>query len=157
VLGDFRVDLEELDDKLDTLLVIAGRLEAARARVSPVRFRLTFNVVTLEGADMLVNMTDVQKFGAAIAVTDARGNPAAIDGVPEWSTSEETVLTVEPAADGLSAVVRAAGTIGVGQVVVSLDADLGDGVRPLTGVLDVSVVASEATAVGFAVTAPEAA
>jgi hypothetical protein len=52
-------------------------------------------------------MTATQQRTYTIAPKDSKGRPAALDGIPVWAGSDETVITVEPAADGLSAVVRA--------------------------------------------------
>jgi hypothetical protein len=51
--------------------------------------------------------------------------------------------------DGLSAQIDAVGPLGNFQVTVTVDADLGEGVKPLIGILDVEVVASEAVVVNF--------
>ena len=95
----------------------------------------------------MLTLTDTQKCALSVDFRTAAGNPAKVDGVPAWSVSDENVLEVQPAADGLSAVVLAKGPLGVGQVRVTADADLGTGVREINGLLDVEVVASEATSV----------
>ena len=68
-----------------------------------------------------------------------------MDGVPVWATSDAAIASIEPAADGLSCIVRAAANLGSAQVSVTADADLGEGVQPLTGVLDLEVVGGAAT------------
>jgi len=99
-------------------------------------------------------LTDVQKVALAIAPKSAAGNPAAVDGVPVWSSSDETVLTLTVAADGFSAEAVTTGKLGVAQVNVTADADLGDGTKTITGVLDVEVKASEAVALDIGAGAP---
>jgi hypothetical protein len=80
-----------------------------------------------------------------LSIQDSQGRPAAVDGVPQWASSDETVLRVTPAADGMSAVVDTV-AIGVARVTVSADADLGSGTAPITGVSeDVNVVQDPAT------------
>jgi len=74
-----------------------------------------------------------------------------------WTVSDPALLLLTVEADGLSASVAAAGPLGVGQVTVTADADLGAGARDLVGILDVEVVGSDAVALDFKVTAPEAA
>jgi hypothetical protein len=96
---------------------------------------------------MALILTDVQKVTLAVAFVSAKGNPAVVDGLPVWGTSDATVLSVVPAADGLSADVVAVGPLGTAQVSVTADADLGEGVRALVGTLDVTVIASEAGAI----------
>lgn len=98
---------------------------------------------------MAVTMTVDHFFEASLQPVDSFGNPARVDGVPVWGVSDESILDVGPSADGLSAIVSAVGTVGVAQVTVSADADLGDGVRELTGILDVEVLAGEAVALSI--------
>jgi len=100
-------------------------------------------------------LTDTQKTALAIAVVDAKGNAALIDGVPVWTSSDDAILAVTAAADGLSAVAVAVGPLGQAQVNVSADADLGAGVSAITGTLDVQVIAGAAVAVTIAAGAPE--
>lgn len=108
----------------------------------------TANTVHIQrSADMALILTDVQKVGLSVSFVTAKGNPAAVDGLPVWSVSDATVLSVVPAADGLSADVVAVGPLGTSQVSVTADADLGEGVRALIGTLDVTVVASEAASI----------
>ena len=91
-------------------------------------------------------ITDKQKFPVSVAFVSAAGNPAKVDGAPVWSSSDETILKVTAAEDGMSASVEAVGPVGTAQVVVKADADLGEGVKEISGVLDVEVLASEAVA-----------
>lgn len=102
---------------------------------------------------MLV-LTETQKCTLSIAPVTAKGTPAQVDGVPQWATANPAVAEIAPAADGMSAVVRAAG-VGLTQISVTVDADLGVGVRNLSGVLDVDVRAGEAVSVGITAGTPE--
>ena len=104
---------------------------------------------------MALVLTDLEKVSLSVAFTSAAGNPAVVDGVPVWGTSDESILSVVAAEDGLSAVVTTVGPIGTAQVSVTADADLGEGIKPLVGTLDVSVVASEAVFAIVASGAPE--
>lgn len=92
----------------------------------------------------MLMLTDLQQVNLAVAFTTKAGNSAKVDGVPVWATSDETVLTVVPSEDGLSAEAVTVGPLGVAQITVTADADLGEGVETLTGVLDVEVLASKA-------------
>lgn len=96
---------------------------------------------------MALILTDVQKVTFSVSFVTAKGNPAPVDGAPVWSVSDATVLSVIPAANGLSADVVAVGPLGLSQVSVTADADLGGGVKALVGTLDVQVVASEAASI----------
>jgi hypothetical protein len=100
-------------------------------------------------------LTDTQKSTLTIEPVTAKGRPALLDGVPEWSSSNPAVASIEPAVDGLSAVVVARGA-GETQISVTADADLDEGeTREISGVLDVQVKAGEAVSVGIAAGTPE--
>jgi hypothetical protein len=104
---------------------------------------------------MALVLTATQKAALAISVVDAKGNPAQVDDVPVWGVSNESVLTLTVAEDGMSASVAAVGPVGASQVSVTCDADLGDGLKPIVGLLDVTVVAGEAVAVALTPGTPE--
>jgi hypothetical protein len=92
---------------------------------------------------------------ASIQPVDAEGNPAKVDGVPTWSSSDKTIADVtNVATDGLSAnvIAIAPGTV---QINVSGDADLTGGSKPITGVLDVNVIAGEAVSFQISTSEPE--
>lgn len=93
---------------------------------------------------MALTLQVTQQFPIEIQPVDARGNPAAVDGAPTWSVSDDTLLKVEAADDGLSAVVSALGPVGSAQVTVRADARMGAEVREIVGTLDVSLIAAEA-------------
>lgn len=92
---------------------------------------------------MLV-LTDIQKVEFSVSAVSAAGNPASLDGAPVWTSSDDSVLTLVVSEDGLTCEAVTTGKLGVAQVKVVADADLGEGVTSLTGVLDVEVVASQA-------------
>jgi hypothetical protein len=100
-------------------------------------------------------LTDEQKVQLNVAFKTAAGNPARVDGTPAWSSSDETVITVVPSEDGLSATALASGALGVAQVVCEADADLGEGVRPITGTLDIEVRPAEAVSALVVAGVPE--
>lgn len=90
-----------------------------------------------------------------IAYVDANGNPARVDGPVVWDSSDEDIahidpFTVQPVPDGLpdnGVVMLVPGTkTGNCQISATADADLGDGVRNLVTLMDVSVVGGEAVA-----------
>lgn len=99
-------------------------------------------------------LSDIQKVALSITPVDGAGNPAPVEGVV-WASSNEAVLTVVAAEDGLSAVVTAVGPLGQAQVSVKADAQIGEGVVELTGVLDVDVVASQAVSLAVTAGTPE--
>ena len=100
-------------------------------------------------------LKDTEKVSISIGIVDVKGNPAPVDGLPAWTSSNEAVLALVVASDGMSAVSTAVGSLGTSQVGVSADADLGSGVTPIVGTLDIDVVASEAVAVNLVPGTPE--
>jgi len=105
---------------------------------------------------MALVLTDEQKVPLVLAPKTAAGNPAALDGAPVWTVSDETVLELTVSEDGLSASVAAKG-LGSAQVSVVADADLDEGeTREISGVLDIVVVAAEAASLGISAGVPEA-
>jgi hypothetical protein len=77
--------------------------------------------------------TDQNYPNATVSFTNKRGQPAPVQGVPVWASSDSTVLAVTPAADGLSAKIDTVAA-GTARVTVTADADLGPGVTTITGV-----------------------
>jgi hypothetical protein len=101
-----------------------------------------------------MTLRDDQKVSLTIQPVDKKGKPAPVDGAPVWASSDETVITVVPADDGLSAVASAVAP-GSCRVVVTADADLGSGVTPLTGTLDFTVTGGQAATISIVAGTPE--
>jgi hypothetical protein len=108
---------------------------------------------TAEGDHMALVVKDTDVPGtvtATVTFADAKGKPAKVDGVPTWVASDPTIVdTVTPAADGLSAVLHVTDTVGVSQITVSADVDLGSGVNSVDFVDTVSVIAGDAVSATF--------
>ncbi len=100
-------------------------------------------------------MFNDEKLPLAVKFVDANGNDAPVDGVPVWiSTSDASVLTMNVAADGMSAfAVSVDGAQGVATVTVTADAHIGAGVTNISGSLDVAVMNRPLEAVGVQLTA----
>jgi hypothetical protein len=130
--------------------LIATRLTIRVGRILPIHP----NPKERAMAELLV-LTDEQKVVLFLEPKTAAGNPAKVDGVPEWSVSNADVLALQVSADGMSAVAVASGPLGGAQVNVTADADLGEGARPITAVQDIEVRAAEATQLGIRAGAPE--
>lgn len=77
--------------------------------------------------------TDQNYPNVTLVITNALGQPAPVDGVPVWASSDATMLTVTPAADGLSALVDTVGP-GTARFSITADADTGSGVTTITAV-----------------------
>ncbi len=125
--------------------------------VNPISFavQLNENGPTAKGVTGM-QMTADQKVAVSISITNpVTGKPAKVDGVPVWATSDETVITVEPAADGMSATVSGV-TAGDARVVVTADADLGAGVSTISGALDFTIEAGALPTITLTAGVPEA-
>lgn len=109
--------------------------------------RIVFNAV-LDGKLYLgvenMILTSTQKVELSIQPVDAKGNPAVVDGEPVWATSNPDVVSLEVAEGGMSCTAVAVGPVGTAQVAVTADADLGEGVAHITGLLDLEVMAGAA-------------
>ncbi len=130
-LPGLRVTLEGL---IDAVLDFVKLIVTHRKKAVSIRF-------FVRGKEIyMVNLTATQKVSYTLKVTDAKGRPAKLDGVPVHSSSDETVATVVAAADGMSGVVNAVNDLGgVCQIKVEGDADLGTGVEAIDAFLDVTV------------------
>lgn len=117
-------------------------------------YRINNQIIISEDIKMII-LTDVQKVLVTVSPVSAKGNAAPVDGIPVWEVSDTSLLSVVPSEDGLSAVVTAVGPIGLAQVSVKGDADLGEGVVEIVGILDVEVVASSATTFALTPGVPE--
>lgn len=82
-------------------------------------------------------------FTAEFFSDDAATKPAKVQGVPVWATSQPDVAIVEPAADGLSCVVKAVQG-GDSRISMVADGDMSAGTREITAFADVHVVGAEA-------------
>lgn len=103
---------------------------------------------------MALVMTATQQCLLTMQPLDAKGNPAAVDNVADWQVVNTDVCTLEVAPDGVTALCKAT-AVGDTQVSCTADADLGAGVRNITGLLDVSIRAAEAVSMGIVAGTPE--
>lgn len=99
-------------------------------------------------------LTDIQKVTVAVQPKSAAGNIALVDGKPVWTVSDDTIITLEVSEDGFSVEAITTGKLGSAQIAINLDSDLGEGVKDLTGILDVTVIASDAVNVEINVGTP---
>lgn len=137
-----KVCIQELGPKAKLFFRLGGAVlvDGPDPEITPGDF-------TVQGEHMIVILPDTHQFPVSISIVDAKGNPAQVEGVPVWASSDESVALVVPASDGLSAVVAAVGPLGTCQITVTADADLGEGVTNISGLLDVTVVASAAVGI----------
>jgi hypothetical protein len=107
------------------------------------------NTLQVKGDIMAFQLPIDKKVTVSISPVDAKGNPAKVEGAPVWAFSDPTQCEVVPSADGMSAVLSPLGPLGTGQLNVTADADLGEGVKPISGLLEVETIGGEA--VGFTI------
>ena len=122
--------------------------------------RIVFSRAKINGAEFkgdlkAMILKDNQQVSLAIQPVDAKGKPAQVDGKPAWESSDPSIVSVTPSDDGLSAVAAAGQNLGHAQISVKADADLGEGVRLITGVLEFDVVAGEAVSLSIIAGQPE--
>jgi hypothetical protein len=84
------------------------------------------------------------------STTDAHGNPATLDGVPAWESSDPEVVTVTSAPDGMSANIRSGDATGTATVT----ATAAEGAGTVVGVLSVIVAEGDVTVIDFSVGTP---
>lgn len=117
-------------------------------------YRINNQTILMEDIKMVI-LTDTQKVSLSVNPVSAKGNVALLDEAPVWEVSDPAVLSLLVAEDGLSATVFAVGPVGIAQVVVRGDADLGEGVTEIVGTLDVEVVAGSAASFAIVTGVPE--
>ncbi len=115
--------------------------------------RILIKIGQVQEQQMPLVMTATQQCELTMQPLDAKGNPAPIDGIAEWAVSNPGVCSIQPAPDGITALVVAI-AIGDTQVNATADADLGSGTRQITGLIDVSIKAAEAVSLGIVAGTP---
>ncbi len=114
---------------------------------------------------MEARMTDSQFTVLTPRFLDKNGNPAKVDGSPEYSTDNTDLLSLEPGTlnddgtftigGGISCRVSAVGPLGSASVTMKADADLGEGQIPLFGTAAITIDAGQATNVELSATEPK--
>ena len=120
--------------------------------IFPVRLRLVFgrpeNRCLPQGtppmAETSVTLTDIQHVAVTLEADDAANNPVPLNFAtpPVWTSSDPTIVTVSPNADGSNADVEATGILGAAQIKAT---GLNAAGQEITGIGDVSVVTSGPT------------
>ncbi len=144
----------------EELNAVAGLVRSVR-RLLGTRYyaeSILFTCVTLSPTKFWargvnkMQMTDVQQSVAHIAAVDAEGNPATLDSVPAWVSSDPSIVIVAAAPDGMSAVVSSPTPGPLGSAVVTVTAKIGG--IDVSATLAVDIIASTATAINIATDAP---
>ncbi len=95
---------------------------------------------------MAKTITDIQHVAVTLAEKDAAGNTTPFDfpTPPVWASSDDTIATVTPSADGSNADVATTGKLGTATITVSgMTADS----RPIVGRGDLTVTTSAPTTI----------
>lgn len=139
--------------------LIVAVFERLGVDLNPPDLNFTIGPVTnahdAQGVPMTIVLTNEQKVLIAINPRTAAGNPAPLDGNPMFTSSDESVITIEPTDDPnrVFVVAQAAGSATMN---ASADADMDEGeVRTLTGSIDFVVDQAEASDLGFVAGEPE--
>lgn len=88
-----------------------------------------------------------QQADVVVEFPDFYGNPSRVDGKPTWQHSDSSLGTLNVSADGMMATYIPSGPLGVDQITVTADADLGAGVRTISGSMDLQIEAGGAQSV----------
>lgn len=95
-------------------------------------------------------LTATQNCEVLVSVKDKKGNVAQVQD-PVFTVSDEAIVTQVPSVDNpgnpLATKVSAVGPTGTALLTFTGDADMGDGVKPVIGTMDIVVNAGEATVV----------
>ncbi len=100
-----------------------------------------------------IEITNEQQVRVTLHPVTATGRPAQVDGPPTW-TRQSGESTVTPAEDGLSADLISSDTPGDTEILIEADADLGEGVVPISDIIRLSVRGALAANLGITVGDP---
>lgn len=101
-----------------------------------------------------IKITNAQKVKVTLNPVSQSGKPVELDGTPSWSVQSGD-STVEPAEDGKSAYLISSDVPGVTEIVVTADADLGEGVEEIAAGVILTVEGEKATSLGLEVSPAE--
>lgn len=142
--------IENIPDTIEKILVLAKEILAINNPVvvaSVVEFYVTIDGIKRKVTSMFLAAD--KKLPLSLEIKDAAGNPAKIDGKPQFALSDESAGSLEVAEDGLSALFTPSGKAIAFKIQAKVDADLGEGVKEVVGELDVEVLSGEAVFVGI--------
>lgn len=129
-------------------------------QTSGVRFDYAIGPVTAKpkiqpgNIPMKITITNEQKVKVTLTPVTGGGHPAPLDGPPTFEVVDGD-STVQVASDGLSAELISADDPGTTNILVKADADLGEGVVPISDVIQLVVLGAAATNLGLTVGEPE--
>lgn len=117
---------------------------------------LLIDQIKIKGKIMAASITTTQQVTGTLQPVDAKGKPASVEvGTVRFSSSDQSVFTVEQdPTNELSVKVVAVGP-GTAQLDYSADADLGEGIKTIEGFTAIEVLPASAVGFGLAFGAPE--
>lgn len=117
----------------------AGRLELL----------LFFNNINIQGGIIMAKLTLTQFLEGILKPVDRLGNPASVEpGTVQFSSSDEQVFVVEQDPTHETKLKVTAKGVGVAQLNYQADADLGEGVKTISGFTAIEVQPAEAAGFG---------
>ena len=136
-----------LDEMRYTLLDRLGRIEAILnpPKIAKVVFIVTIGGLRVEASRMQLKVTS--KLPMSLQLVDKFGNVAIVDGAPVWVLTNPALGSLVVAADGLSAELTPTGPLGSFAVQVAADADLGEGIKTISGELPIELLSGDAVTV----------
>lgn len=102
-------------------------------------------------------LKDDEQVTAKLEFFDKKGKKIApkLDGIPAWTSTDPAKVSVTPAADGLSALIVAAGNPDdTATITATADGDLGEGVKEITTTGDVAIIGGDVATSNMAFGAP---
>lgn len=128
------------------IVFLAWLLRIINPRYRSIGFVFVRDGITHKVKRMNTTLTDVQKFTLTVAEQNDAGTVFPFQSMPTWASSDDSIVTVAPAADGLSADVTTTGKDGTATITVSADG--------FTATDDITVTASPATKLVLTATDP---
>jgi hypothetical protein len=129
--------LSKIDQSVEKMVLLLSPKEAAAIEFYAVENGQSRKVTKMK-------MQANQKLKVSIKIKDKFGNEAKVDGVPAWSQMDDSKGSLVASEDGMSAEFSPSGPVGTNEIKVSCDADLGEGVKPLEGKLEIEIEAGQA-------------
>jgi hypothetical protein len=136
-------------------IIVTWQGDRPRSLPQPV-FTFQFYNIKIKGLIMAVELKDSQLVRGTLEFKDAKGNTATVQtGSVKFESSDEDVFTVEQNKESEVDLTIVAGRPGGAELRWSADADLGEGVKPISGAIAVVVESGEAVGAGVRFGEPE--
>ena len=146
---------------LTALLLVAITNRMVKGYTAP-RFNWSIgsavNKTKTEGQNNMleITITNEQKIQVTLTPVTATNNPAQLDGGATFEVISGTATVAMIADNPLSAFLVSGDLPGDSEILVSADADLGDGVETISDIIKLTVAGAKAASLGLTVGAPVA-